>query len=426
MRILFLAHNFPPESNAVAIRTYEHAKQWVKMGHEVEVVTCAPNHPKGKLYDGFSNALFQRETMQGIKVVRVWSFLAANRGVALRSLNYLSFPLSAIAQSWRLSTPDVVISSSPQMLTALSGFLISRLKRTPWILEIRDLWPESIVAVGALERGFVVKALEALERFAYRNADHIVSVTRSFVDHFAVHGVPRAKTSVVTNGADITLFAGPVRDATLAAEIGVAGKFVAAYVGTHGMAHALTTVLDAADRLRDRDDIRFLLVGSGAEQARLRERRDAMQLPNVVMLDQQPRDRMPAIWGLADASIVHLRKTPLFRTVIPSKIFEAMAAGVPTLLGVEGEAAELVADAGAGLLFEPENSVALADAVARLADSPDLAKRLGANGRRSVALHYDRRLLAVRYLELLQRVHAEHASSRSRYLMRPWRRSRPA
>ncbi len=121
-----------------------------------------------------------------------------------------------------------------------------------------------------------------------------------------------------------------------------AGKFVAAYVGTHGMAHALTTVLDAADRLRGRDDIRFLLVGSGAEQARLRERRDAMQLDNVIMLDQQPRHRMPAIWGLADASIVHLRKTPLFRTVIPSKIFEAMAAGVPTSLGVEGEAAEIV------------------------------------------------------------------------------------
>jgi glycosyltransferase involved in cell wall biosynthesis len=411
MRILFLTHNFPPEANAVAIRTYEHAKLWVKLGHEVEVVTCAPNHPQGKLYAGFRNALFQRQRMDGIAVTRVWSFLAANEGVVLRSLNYLSFPLSAIAQSWRLADPDIVISTSPQMLTALSGFFISRLKRVPWVLEIRDLWPESVVAVGALKRGLVVRALEGLERFAYRRAEHIVSVTRSFVDHFASLGVPREKASVIPNGADIALFSTPQYDAALASELGIAGKFVAAYVGTHGMAHSLSTVLDAAELLRGRDDIRFLLVGSGAEQARLRERRDAMGLANVIMLGQQPRDRMPAIWGLADASIVHLRKTPLFRAVIPSKIFEAMAAGVPTLLGVEGEAAEIITDAGSGLLFEPENAGALAAAVTRLAASPELAKSLRANGRRAVAERYDRRVLAGLYLELLQRVIAEHRKS---------------
>jgi glycosyltransferase involved in cell wall biosynthesis len=415
MRILFLTHNFPPETNAVAIRTYEHAKLWVKMGHEVEVVTCAPNHPKGKLYAGFRNALFQRERMDGIDVTRVWSFLAANEGLVLRSLNYLSFPMSASVQSWRLARPDVVVSTSPQMLTALSGYLISRLKGAPWVLEIRDLWPESVVAVGVLKRGFLVRALEALERFAYRKADHIVSVTSSFVDHFESLGVPREKTSVVTNGADIELFAEPRRSPELASELGVAGKFVAAYVGTHGLAHALATVLDAADRLRGRDNIRFLLVGSGAEQARLRERRDAMGLANVIMLEQQPRHRMPEIWGLADASIVHLRATPLFRTVIPSKIFEAMAASVPTLLGVEGEAAAIVADAEAGLLFEPENAGALADAVVRLAENPELARRLGANGRRAVTEHYDRRVLAARYAELLQAVHArgQRCSSRT-------------
>ncbi len=406
MKILFLTHNFPPETNAVAIRTYEHAKLWVKMGHEVEVVTCAPNHPKGKLYPGFRNAVFQRQSMDGIDVTRVWTLLAANEGVVMRSLNYLSFLVSATAQAWRLAKPDIVVSSSPQLLTGLMGYPMSRLKRVPWVLEIRDLWPESIVAVGALERGFTVSILEALERFAYRKADHIVSVTRSFIDHFAGLGVPREKVSVVTNGADIALFAEPSYDAALASDLGVAGKFVAAYVGTHGMAHALTTVLDAADRLRGRDDIRFLLVGSGAEQARLRERRDAMGLGNVIMLDQQPRHRMPEIWGLSNASIVHLRKAPLFRTVIPSKIFEAMAAGVPTLLGVEGEAAEIVSDADAGLLFEPENAGALADAVVRLAADPGLVKRLGDNGRRAVSERYDRRVLATRYAELLQGVRA--------------------
>jgi glycosyltransferase involved in cell wall biosynthesis len=319
--------------------------------------------------------------------------------------------VSATAQAWRIAKPDIVVSTSPQLLTGLTGFPISRLKGVPWVLEIRDLWPDSIVAVGALERGPVVRVLEALERFAYRKADHIVSVTTSFLDHFEDLGVPREKATVVTNGADIELFSEPKHDAALVGELGLTGKFVAAYVGTHGMAHALATVLDAADRLRGRNDIRFLLVGSGAEQTLLRERRDAMGLANVVMLDQQPRHRMPAIWGLADASIVHLRKTPVFRTVIPSKIFEAMAAGVPTLLGVEGEAADIVTDAKAGLLFEPENAGALAEAVTRLADNPELTKSLGDNARHAATERYDRRVLAARYLELLQRSVADSQGS---------------
>jgi glycosyltransferase involved in cell wall biosynthesis len=404
MKILFLTHNFPPETNALASRTYEHAKLWVKMGHQVEVVTCAPNHPKGQLYPGYRNALFQHERMDGIDVVRVWTFLAANEGIVLRSLNYLSFLLSGALQSVRLDRPDVVVSSSPQMFSGLVGYPVSRFKRVPWILEIRDLWPESIVAVGAVERGLFIRMLEAVERFAYRKADHIVSVTTSFLRHFEDLGVPPDKVSVVTNGADLELFAEPVRDAALAAELGLTGRFVAAYVGTHGMAHALSTVLQAADRLRDRDDIRFLLVGSGAEQASLREQRDAMRLANVVMLDQQPRSRMPAIWGLAGASIVHLRDTPLFRTVIPSKIFEAMAMGIPILLGVEGEAAAIVTDANAGVLFAPENAQALADAVRRMADDRNEAARLGENGRSAAREQFDRRMLAQAYLELLERI----------------------
>ena len=404
MKILFLTHNFPPETNALASRTYEHAKLWVKMGHQVEVVTCAPNHPKGRLYPGYRNALFQREQIDGICVVRVWTFLAANEGIVLRSLNYLSFLLSGALQSIRLQRPDVVVSSSPQMFSGLVGYPVSRFKRAPWILEIRDLWPESIVAVGAVERGRFIRALEAVERFAYRKADHIVSVTNSFLRHFDALSVPRDKVSVVTNGADLDLFAEPVRDPALAAELGLTGKFVVAYVGTHGMAHALGTVLQAADRLRDRDDVRFLLVGSGAEQASLRARRDAMRLENVVMLDQQPRSRMPAIWGLAGASVVHLRNTPLFRTVIPSKIFEAMAMGIPILLGVEGEAATIVTEANAGLLFEPENADALAAAVRRLADDRVQAAALGENGRRAAHEKFDRRGLAERYLALLERV----------------------
>lgn len=404
MNILFLSHNFPPETNALASRTYEHAKLWVKMGHQVEVVTCAPNHPRGVLYEGYRNALFQRERMDGIDVSRVWTYVAANEGVGRRSLNYSSFLISATLQAARLTKPDVVVSSSPQFFSGLVGYPVSRLKRVPWVLEIRDLWPESVVAVEALRRGLAIRSLEAMERFAYRHADHIVSVTNSFLTHFDKLGVPLRKVSVVTNGADLEQFSEPVRNEALAAELGLRDKFVAAYVGTHGMAHALSTVLQAADRLRARDDIRFLLVGSGAEQEQLRQQRDEMGLKNVVMLDQQPRQRMPMMWGLASAAVVHLRNTPLFRSVIPSKIFEAMAMGLPILHGVEGESAEIVSGANAGICFEPENAQALADAVIKLADDRSLARALGESGRRVVRERYDRKVLAERYLDILQRV----------------------
>lgn len=407
MRILILAHNFPPESSPLAVRTYEHAKWWVKLGHQVEVATTAPNYPNGVLYAGHRNPLLSRETVDGIDVVRVWTFLAANRGEALRSISFASYFLSVVAQAPRFSRADVVLSSSPQLLAGLAGYPMSRLQRRPWVLEVRDLWPESIVAVGAMSRGRTIKALEALERFAYRNADHIVPVSGAFRPHIEACGIAPEKITVLHNGANLELFAAPVKNPKLAEELGLAGKFVAAYCGTLGMAHALEAVLEAADLLRARDDVRFLMVGGGAEAAKLRQLRDQRNLDNVVILDRQPHDRMPEIWGLANASIVHLRDTPLFRTVIPSKMFEVMALGLPIILGVQGEAERILTEAEAGIAVQPESAAAIAKAVEQLADSPGLAGALGANGRRAVQERYDRRVIAEQYVSLLQRVVAE-------------------
>jgi glycosyltransferase involved in cell wall biosynthesis len=376
------------------------------MGHEVEVVTAAPNYPDGILYPGFRNSLFSRETVDGIEVVRIWTFLAANKGFLMRSLSFISYLVSATLQSFRLRKPDLVLSSSPQMLAGLAGYPVSRLKRVPWVLEIRDLWPESIVTVGAARRGKLIGFLEVLERFAYRSAAHIVPVSKGFLPHIQTCGIPASKLTVLTNGANLSLFAERKENPALAAELGLSGKFVAAYCGTLGMAHALETVLDAAEILRSRDDIRILIVGGGAEQERLHERRDAKGLTNVIMLDRQPRERMPDIWGLADACIVHLRNTTLYRTVIPSKMFEAMALGLPIVLGVHGEAESIMADAQCGLVAEPEDAASVASVIARLADDPDLAKSMGANGRRAVERDYNRICIAKRYGELLQRVAA--------------------
>jgi glycosyltransferase involved in cell wall biosynthesis len=401
VNIIFLTHYFPPEVNAPASRTYEHCREWVKAGHEVTVVTCVPNHPSGRVYTGYRNRPWQVEHVDGIRTVRLWTYLAANEGVLKRAANYMSYMLVAVLAGLFLPRPDVVVSTSPQFFCGLAGYLVSRIRRVPWVLEIRDLWPDSIVAVGALRRGWAVRLCERIEAWTYRKADRIVPVTDSFRQHIEKRGAAAHKIAVVKNGVDLERFSRPRRDPDLARELGLKGNFIAAYFGTHGMAHALDSVLRAAELLRDDPRIVFLLVGDGAERRRLLTMKERLGLTNVVMLEQQPKERMPALWGLTDAALVLLRKAQLFETVIPSKIFEAMGAGCPIVLGVEGESRGIIERAGCGIPVEPENPEQLAIAVRQLADRPELARAMGAKGRACVEREYDRRVLAARFAGVL-------------------------
>lgn len=402
MKILVLTHYYPPEVNAPASRLSEHARVWAQAGHEVTVVTCVPNHPTGRAYPGYRNRLWQEEARDGVRVIRLWTWLAANEGFLPRISNYVSYLLSVFLWMWRLPKADVVLSTSPQFFCGLAGWLLKR-KRRPWVLEIRDLWPESIVTVGAMKRGAAIKLLEAIERFAYRQADLVVSVTDGFVPHIRERRGERP-IAVVKNGVDLTTFTTPdaAAEAEFRAAHGLSGKFVAAYVGTHGMAHKLDTVLEAAELLRDRSDIAFLLVGDGAERERLVGEVAARGLSNVVMLAQQPKSAMPGIWAASDAALVLLRRVDTFKTVIPSKMFEAMAMACPMVLGVEGEAMALMEAGGAGIAITPESAQELAAAVTRLADDPAVAAQLGDSGRSFVAREFDRRVLAERLLGEMQ------------------------
>ncbi len=410
MHILFFTHYYPPEVNAPASRTSEHCRAWVKAGHEVTVVTCAPNHPKGVLYPGYRNKLFQVETIDGVKVVRVWTYLAPNEGFIRRIANYVSYMVTALFAVPRLKRPDIVVSTSPQFFCGLTGFPAKILRRAPWVLEIRDIWPESIVTVGAMKKGALTRALEWLEAFAYRRADKIVAVTDSFVPHIASRCQGAQKIAVIKNGADLSLFQpGKTADAdAVKRKFGLEGRFVAAYVGTHGMAHGLDTVLDAAAKLRDDPRFGFLLVGDGAERARLAARAASMKLDNLHIAGQLPKAEMPAIWAATDVSLILLRKSDTFTKVLPSKMFEAMAMECPTVLGVEGEAKTLLEEAGAGIAMAPESADELAAAVVRLAEDKELRERLGLQGSAYVREHYNRNKLALRYLDVLQTVAAKH------------------
>ncbi|MBM3653971.1 MAG: glycosyltransferase family 4 protein [Alphaproteobacteria bacterium] len=414
MRIIFLTHYFPPEVNAPASRTMEHARIWAKAGHEVTVITCAPNHPTGRLYPGYRNRLWQTEVLDGVKVVRLWTLLSPNEGFLLRSLNFMSYLLSATAAAPFLPRADVVVSTSPQFFCGLAGYTVSRIKRRPWVLEIRDLWPESILTAGAMKRGWLVRMLEGLANWSYRTADRVIPLTDSFRQHVVARGAAADRVTVIKNGADLGEFVARPDDGSFRRSLGLEGKFVAAYVGTHGMCHKLETVLEAARLLKDRRDIAFLMVGGGAERSKLAAMRESTGLDNVVMLDQQPKSAMAGILGATDASLVLLKKDDLFKTVLPSKMFEAMAMRRPIILGVEGEACELIEAAGAGLAITPESAEELAAAVTRLADDRELGARLGASGCAHVRERYDRAKLATRYLDVLDNAIASARSSRGR------------
>ncbi|MBT8419455.1 MAG: glycosyltransferase family 4 protein, partial [Gammaproteobacteria bacterium] len=372
MHILFLTDNFPPEVNAPASRTFEHCREWVSAGHGVTIITCAPNFPRGKVFDGYRNRLWQSEVMAGIRVIRVWTYITANEGFAGRVLDYMSFMVAATVASAFIRRVDVVVGTSPQFFTACAAWLVGRLKRIPWVFELRDIWPEAIKAVGAVADSPTIRALERLEMFLYRHASHIVVVTHAFKETLVRRGVAGDKIDVVTNGVDLSRFKPRVRDEALMEKLGLSGRFIAGYIGTHGMAHALETLLDAAALLKKdprAGNIRLLFIGDGARKATLVADARERGLDNVLFLDSVPKAEVPRYWSVLDVAVIHLRQSELFETVIPSKLFECMGMGIPVLHGVRGESADIVRKERIGEVFEPENARQLVAGLLRMRDN---------------------------------------------------------
>ncbi|NQV56423.1 MAG: glycosyltransferase family 4 protein [Rhodospirillales bacterium] len=379
MKILFLSENFPPETNAAATRVFERAVYWVRDGHQVTVITSAPNFPGGKLMNGYKNRWCQTEEMSGIHVVRVKTFISANQGVIRRGLDFLSFFLTATVAGLFQKRPDVVAATSPQFFAAVAAWSVSGLRRLPFVFELGDLWPASISAVGAMKQGFLLRMMEKMELFLYRHAARVAVLTQAFKTNLIARGISADRIDVVLNGVDLPRYAPSPPDAALAGEWGLGDKFVIGYVGTHGMAHGLINVLDAAEQISGREDIRFLLVGAGAERERLVSDAKMRGLTNVVFMPPQPKEAMPRVWSLCNVALVHLRNLPAFAEVIPSKMFEAMAMGLPILLSLpDGEAKEILDGHGAGVWVQPENPGALADAAKALCDDPEKLSSLSA------------------------------------------------
>jgi colanic acid biosynthesis glycosyl transferase WcaI len=402
MKILFLTENFPPETNAAATRVYERALYWLRDGHEVTVVTSAPNFPEGRLFDGYRNRWRQVENRDGIRVVRVKTYISRNEGVARRTLDFVSFMFSAVFFGLFERRPDVISATSPQFFAAVGGWLLSIFRRRPFVFELGDLWPASIVAVGAMKPSLPIRMVERHELFLYRRSAAVAALTHAFRENLVRRGIDPSKIRVVRNGVDSARYGPRPRDAALAEKWGLKDKFVIGYIGTHGLAHALENVVRAADLLRGEPDIAFLFAGAGAARERLMREAETLGLENVVFMPMQPKDTMPAVWSLCDVALVHLKNEPTFTEVIPSKIFEAMAMGLPLLFAApDGEATEIVSSERAGRVVAPEDPRALADAVLSLR-SDETARRTLAENALAAAPRYSRERQAELMIEVFE------------------------
>lgn len=409
MKILYVSQYYPPEMGAPGARASELARHWAAAGHEVTVLTGFPNHPTGVVpqeYRTKLRRLVARERSEGVNLIRTWLLPLPNRKAHERILNYSSFCISAAVTGLFLPRPDVVIASSPQLLVGVSGWWLARWKRAPFVFEVRDLWPESLAAVGVGgEHSLLHRALSQIAGFLYRRSQRVVVVTRAFEEHLVEHwGVSRKKISVVENGVETETFA-PVPGDDRRRELQIEGKFVVSYIGTMGAAHGLETIIAAAAETRDSNlDIVFLIVGEGAEKQRIIAMARAKGLTNMRFVDQQAREKIPSYICASDACLVLLKKAELFKTVIPTKMLEFMSCARPVILGVEGEARAILREARGGVAIEPQDSRALVDAVRYFAANREAGREMGRNGREYVIKEFSRRHSAEKYIRVLEQM----------------------
>ncbi len=399
MKILFITDNFPPEVNAPATRTYEHAQEWIKLGAEVTVITCAPNFPHGNIYEGYKNKLYQKEMMEGIEVIRVWSYITANSGFAKRVIDYVSFAFSAFLVGL-FSKYDIIIATSPQFFTTWTAWGLSKIRRKPWIFELRDLWPESIKTVGAMKQGRTIEILEKIELALYHDATRVIAVTDAFKTNLTSRGIEANKIDVITNGSNVELFYPRPKDQELLERLNLNDKFIIGYIGTHGMAHSLDFIVSSIANIKD-ESIHFLFIGDGAMKQKIVELANSLALKNITFLDSITKDDVPRYLAICDISLAPLKKEDNFKMVIPSKIFEASAMQKPTLLGVEGQAQEIIEKYNAGLCFEPENEADFIQKVMLLKNDPAIYHELQ-KGCVKLAEAYDRKKLAAQMLLIIQ------------------------
>lgn len=405
MKILFLTQYCPPEVGAPQNRIFEFAKRLKKFGHEVTVLTAMPNYPKGEIFDGYKGKKLVIEEIEGIRIVRTSIYATKEKSFMKRLRNYLSFTFSSVFTGVKhVGNQDVVLTESPPLFLGWSGYVISKKLKAKFVFNISDLWPESAVKLGVLHNKFLIKASTWLEEYCYKKADAVTGQTKGIVKNIVDRGFDEKKVHLITNGVDTEFFKKENRDDEFRKSIGIENKFAACYGGIHGLAQGLEVIVNAAEILKDKQSIQFVFVGDGPEKKKLIDMANSKGLKNITFLPVQPKANMPKIIGSMDASVIPLKKLDLFKGALPSKMFEALSTELPIVLAVEGEAANLINDAKAGIVVEPENSKAMADAVLKLAEDVELRHTLGNNGRNYVMKNYSRDNITKKLENILEKL----------------------
>lgn len=379
MRVLILTQYYPPEIGAPQTRLAAFARELRRRKHEVEVVTAMPHHLTGRVYDGYRRKFYMRERIDGVDVHRTWVYAATGTGLK-RIWNYLSFAFSSLFALFRVRRPDVVFVESPPLFLSVPGWLAARLHRSALVFNVADLWPDSVRELGVMRDGVMLRLAGQLEAWSYRRADIVNAVTQGIAATLREKKqVPRSKIAFLPNGIDVETFVPREFDEALAKKLRVCGKPVFIYAGTHGIAQGLHHIVDAAAHVKD--EAYVLFVGSGPTKPMLVERARRAGATNVVFSEPVPLSSMPRYFSIATASIVPLVNTPLMAGARPSKIFPSLACGVPVLYCGEGESAALLSGAGAGIVVPPEHPAAVAAAMRRLLDDPQLRAGMSARAR---------------------------------------------
>jgi glycosyltransferase involved in cell wall biosynthesis len=401
MRIVLLTQYYPPETGAAQNRLSDLARRLKRMGHLVTVLTALPSYPKGEIYPGYRGRFILTEDDEsGVHIVRTWIYATKETGFVTRIVGYLSFALLSVVVGWRLlEDADIVLVESPPLFLGFSGHLISRLKHARFILNVSDLWPESAVVLGVLRSNFLIRLATRAEEWLYRHATMVTGQTQGIVRSVRERCV--TPVHLLTNGVapefiDQVERAQEVR-AQLRHKFHFDDEFIVAYTGLHGLAQGLDTVLQSAEILMEQTAIRFCFFGDGPDKTRLQSAASQKKIENVDFFPPLPADQMAELLAAVDVSIVPLKGNDLFRGALPSKLFEALGAGVPVVAALDGEAKELIEKSESGLVVAPENPEEMSQAVLRLFRDPELCKRLGENGRAFVRIHHDREEIAKRF-----------------------------
>ncbi|PDV99969.1 glycosyltransferase family 4 protein [Candidatus Chloroploca asiatica] len=402
MNIAVYSHYFAPEIGAPSARIYDLAQQWLEKNHQVQVITCFPNHPTGQVYPGYKLQRYMYEILDRIEVHRHWTYITPNKGIAKKTLGHISYlPATLLYSNPHISRPDVAIGTSPTFFAAMAAIATGIQRKIPFVMEVRDLWPASFEDLGILTNRQMLALLETLELWMYRRATRIVTVTNEFRNNLIARGVPADKIVTVYNGADIQYWQPQPSPEDLRKKLGLQGKFIVLYIGAHGISQALTTILTSAAQLQPHPEIQFLFVGEGAEKDLLMQRAQEQNLSNVHFHDPVTKLEVQQFYALADICLVPLRDIPLFKFFIPSKMFEIMAMGRPIVASVAGEAATILNRSEGAIVVNPEDADAIARSVLQLYQHQAQRYKMGEQARAFVVNHFSRSLLADQYLEVL-------------------------